>query len=244
MKEIETTAADDQFECTDDIRNANELPYLQKVVFDKPLNLDKGGVLNQVEIAFETYGTLNERRDNAILICHALSGDSHVARHDDEDDPGWWDTLIGPGKAVDTNRYFVICPNTLGGCRGSTGPESINPETGQPYGADFPLITIADIVTAQCRLIDHLGIQQMRAVIGGSVGGYMTLDWATRFPERTAGAVAIATSAHLTPQALAFDVVGRNAILSDPEFYDGEYAKKESAPQVGLAIARMLAHIT
>ena len=144
-------------------------------------------------VAFETYGSLNTARDNAVLVCHALSGDSHVARHDERDEPGWWDILIGPGKAVDTDRCFVICPNILGGCRGTTGPNSINPETGERYGGDFPIVTVEDIVRVQAMLIDHLGIDRLLAVLGGSLGGQMTLTWATAHPERLAGAVAVAT---------------------------------------------------
>ena len=147
----------DLFESSDSIRSGKPLKYAQSVTFAEPLDLELGGRLSRVTVAFETYGNLNARRDNAVLVCHALSGDSHVARHDDADDPGWWDVLIGPGKGIDTDRYFVICPNSLGGCRGSTGPNSINPETGRRYGTDFPSITVGDIVEAQRRLIDHLG---------------------------------------------------------------------------------------
>jgi homoserine O-acetyltransferase/O-succinyltransferase len=179
-----------------------------------------------------------------VLICHALSGDSHVARHDTADDPGWWDIFVGPGKSIDTDRYFVLCPNILGGCRGTTGPNSVNPETSRPYGADFPVITVGDMVQVQRLLLDHLGIERLRAVVGGSLGGHMALDWATRFPNRVAGVIAIATSARLTSQALAFDVVGRNAILRDPAYQDGEYYGNGPGPAVGLSLARMLGHIT
>jgi homoserine O-acetyltransferase len=234
----------DLFESSDSIRSGKPLKFAQCVTFSEPLELERGGRLPQATIAFETYGQLNANRDNAVLVCHALSGDSHVARHDETDDPGWWDVLIGPGKCIDTDRYFVICPNTLGGCRGSTGPNSLNPETGRRYGTDFPVITVGDIVEAQRRLIDELGIERLRAVVGGSLGGHSALAWATRYPDRLAGTVALATSPRLTSQALAFDVVGRNAILSDPEYRSGQYYDQGQGPIVGLAIARMLGHIT
>ena len=232
------------FDSSDSVRSGRPLKYAQSVTFREPLKLELGGMLPEVTVAFETYGQLNPRRDNAVLMCHALSGDSHVAAHDAEDDPGWWDILVGPGKAVDTNRYFVVCPNILGGCRGTTGPNSINPATGQPYATDFPVITVGDIVEVQRRLIDHLGIDRLLAVVGGSLGGHMVMTWATRLAERVAGAVAIATSPRLTSQALAFDVVGRNAILRDPEYHKGRYYDRGHGPTVGLAIARMLGHIT
>ncbi|MGA2035245.1 MAG: homoserine O-acetyltransferase, partial [Thermoguttaceae bacterium] len=194
--------------------------------------------------AFETYGQLSARRDNAVLVCHALSGDSHVARHDAGDAPGWWDQVVGPGLAIDTDKYFVVCPNILGSCRGTTGPNSIDPVTGRPYGAEFPVITVGDMVQVQERLLDHLGIGRLRAVVGGSLGGHMALVWATRFPERVAGTIALATSPRLTSQALAFDVVGRNAILRDPCYQDGQYYGTSTGPAVGLSLARMLGHIT
>jgi homoserine O-acetyltransferase len=232
------------FESSDSDRHARQLAHAQYVTFDEPFPLECGGCLPSVTVAYETYGRLSPERDNAVLICHAISGDSHVARHHEQDDAGWWDIAVGPGKAIDTNHYFVICPNVLGGCRGTTGPNSTNPATGQAYGPDFPLITIGDIVNLQRCLTDHLGINRLLAVIGGSLGGYMALDWATRYPDRMAGAAAIATSARLTSQALAFDVVGRNAILQDPDYQDGRYYDHGPGPHVGLAIARMLGHIT
>ena len=201
-------------------------------------------MLPRVTVAYETYGRLAPNRDNAVLICHALSGDSHVARHDSADDPGWWDLVVGPGKAIDTDQYLVICPNILGGCRGTTGPNSTNPETGRPYGPDFPVVTVGDMVQIQRRLIDHLGIPRLLGVVGGSLGGHMALDWSTRFPERVEGTALIACSARLTSQALAFDIVGRNAILRDPLYQAGQYYDQGLGPQVGLAIARMLGHIT
>ncbi len=210
----------------------------------EPLKLELDGKLEGVTVAYETYGKLNAARDNAVLICHAISGDSHVAQHDSEDDPGWWDIMVGPGKCIDTECYFVICPNLLGGCRGTTGPGSVNPATGKPYGRDFPTVTVGDMVEVQRRLLDHLGIEQLVAVVGGSLGGHQALTWATRFPERVRGVVALATSARLTSQALAFDVVGRNAILRDPHFHGGQYYDRPQGPRVGLALARMIGHIT
>ncbi|MCL2117887.1 MAG: homoserine O-acetyltransferase [Planctomycetaceae bacterium] len=235
---------DDLFESSDSVRSAHELKYAQRVTFDEPLRLECGSELPEVTVVYETYGQLNDRRDNAVFVCHAISGDSHVARHDESDDPGWWDIAVGPGKVIDTDRYFVICANSLGGCRGTTGPDSINPKTGRPYDMDFPKISIGDIVEVQQRLVDYLGISRLLAVIGGSLGGLMTLDWTARFPDRMAGAVVIAASARLTSQALAFDIVARNAITNDPRFYGGQYYDKEQGPVVGLAIARMLGHIT
>jgi homoserine O-acetyltransferase len=232
------------FESSDSVRHAKPLKYAQHATFDGPFHLERGRHLPSVTVAYETYGTLNPARDNAVLICHAISGDSHVAQHDEQDDPGWWDIAIGPGKAIDTNRYFVICPNVLGGCRGTTGPNSLNPATGRAYGPDFPLITIGDIVKLQKQLVNHLGIERLRAVVGGSLGGHMALTWATRYPEELAGCAAIATSPRLTSQALAFDVVSRNAILHDPGYHAGRYYDHGAGPKVGLAIARMLGHIT
>ena len=209
-----------------------------------PLELEGGDVLARVSITYETWGTLSADRSNAVLVCHALSGDSHAAKHHDDDDPGWWDVLLGPGKHLDTDRYFVICANVLGGCRGSTGPNSFHPETGELYGADFPPVTIGDMVETQRQLIDHLGIDRLRAVIGGSLGGHQALAWGAAHPDRTGAVVAVATSPRLTAQAIAFDVVGRNAILRDPRFAGGRYAESDEKPEVGLALARMLGHIT
>jgi homoserine O-acetyltransferase len=236
--------AKDIFESSDTIRTAQPLRHAQSVTLDEPLGLESGGTLPGVTVAFETYGKLNQAGDNAILICHAISGDSHVARHDDADDPGWWDILVGPGKPVDTNRFFVVCPNLLGGCRGTTGPGSLNPATGKPFGADFPTITIGDMVEVERRLLDKLGINQLVAVIGGSIGGHQVLTWATRHPDRLRGAVVLASSPRLTSQALAFDVVGRNAIRRDPHYHGGQYYDKPHGPAVGLALARMIGHIT
>jgi homoserine O-acetyltransferase len=231
-------------ESSDSARHARPLRYAQSVKLDQPLELELGGRLAGVTVAYETYGQLNPARGNAILVCHAISGDSHVARHDEQDDPGWWDIMVGPGKPIDTDRFFVICPNLLGGCRGTTGPGSTNPATGKPYGRDFPTVTVGDMVGAQRRLLDHLGIVQLLAVVGGSLGGHQALTWAARFPERVQGVVPVATSPRLTSQALAFDVVGRNAIRRDPAYRGGQYYGEKRTPEVGLAIARMIGHIT
>lgn len=234
----------DSFDSTDSIRSGTPLKYLKTVVFDAPFKMRLGGELSGMVCAYETYGTLNAEASNAVLICHAISGDSHVARHEPDDDPGWWDTLVGPGKAVDTDTHFVVCPNILGGCRGSTGPESIDPKTGKPYGPSFPDVTVEDMVDVQAMLLDHLGIKKLAAVIGGSLGGHQAIAWATRYPERVAACCPIATSARLSSQALAFDVVARNAIQTDPAFHDGQYYDQPTRPDTGLAIARMLGHIT
>jgi homoserine O-acetyltransferase len=232
------------FESSDTTRHAKPLRYARSARLDQPLQLELGGQLAGVTVAYETYGELNAARDNAILVCHAISGDSHVARHDEQDDPGWWDIVVGPGKAIDTSRFFVLCPNLLGSCRGTTGPGSLNPATGKPYGRDFPTITVGDMVEVQRRLLEHLGIGQLLAVVGGSLGGHQALTWATRHPDRVRGVVALATSVRLASQALAFDVVGRNAILRDPHFHGGQYYDRPQGPAVGLALARMIGHIT
>ncbi|GAB4189634.1 MAG: homoserine O-acetyltransferase [Phycisphaeraceae bacterium] len=234
----------DTFESTDDVRSGAPLKHLQSVTFDGPIRLKLGGELPEVVCAYETYGRLNDDASNAVLICHAISGDSHVARHDPDDDPGWWDAMVGPGKPIDTDRYFVICSNVLGGCRGTTGPGTIDPKTGRPYGPTFPDITVEDMVDVQARLLDHLKINRLAAVVGGSLGGHQALCWAMRYPDRIALCCAIATSARLTSQALAFDVVARNAIQTDPDFHAGQYYDKPTKPDTGLAIARMLGHIT
>jgi homoserine O-acetyltransferase len=232
------------FESSDTARHAKPLRYAQSLQLDGPLQLELGGCLPSVTVTYETYGTLNEAGDNAILICHAISGDSHVAKHAPDDDPGWWDVLIGPGKEIDTDRFFVVCPNLLGGCRGTTGPSSVNPATGQPYGRDFPTITLPDMVEVQYRLLQNLKIQRLHAVVGGSVGGHQALTWATRHPDYMRGIILLATSPRLTAQAVAFDVVGRNAILRDPHYHGGQYYERPNGPRVGLALARMIGHIT
>ncbi|HOF17932.1 MAG TPA: homoserine O-acetyltransferase [Phycisphaerae bacterium] len=236
--------SDELFLSSDSARAAVPLTHAQTAVFDQPLALELGGELPSVTVVYETYGKLNADRSNAVLICHALSGDSHVAAHNPADAPGWWDIAVGPGKCIDTDRYFVICPNVLGGCRGTTGPGSVNPATGRPWGQDFPTITVGDIVNVQRLLVERLGISRLLAVIGGSMGGHQALGWATRHSESVRGAIAVATSPRLTSQALAFDVVGRNAILRDANFRGGQYYDGGPIPAVGLAIARMLGHVT
>lgn len=239
-----TRSTDDLFGSTDDNRVVGPLKHAQYVTFEGQIPLELGSQLTDVRCAFETWGTLNEDASNAVLICHAVSGDSHAARHHPSDDPGWWDDLIGPGKPVDTNRFFVVCPNVLGGCRGTTGPGEINPETGQPFGADFPRITVGDMVTVQRMLADHLGIGRWHAIIGGSLGGHQAMAWVARYPDATNLCAVIASSARLTSQALGFDIIGRNAIQTDPNFHGGQYYDQPKSPNTGLAIARMLGHIT
>ena len=238
------TTADTFAASSDGARSARPLRQAKRLDLSAPFALERGGELPALTIVYETYGTLNEARDNAVLVCHALSGDSHVARHDEGDDPGWWDCLVGPGQHLDTRRFFVICANVLGGCRGTTGPDSIDPRTGAAYGPNFPDITMGDVVRSQAALIDHLGIERLRAVVGGSMGGMQAMLWATRLPQRVAAAVLLATAHRLNAQALAFDVVARNAIIRDPDFAGGAYYGREHGPEVGLAIARMLGHIT
>lgn len=209
------------------------------------LELECGRKLGPITLAYETYGKLNAGKSNAILVIHALTGDAHAAgRHSPSDrKPGWWDKMIGPGKAFDTDRYFVICSNCVGGCQGSTGPSSINPETGRPYGLEFPMVTIGDMVNAQKALIDHLGIEQLACVVGGSMGGMQVLQWATTYPDKMRLFIPIASTARLSPQAIAFDAVGRHAIMADPNWNKGNYYGANS-PSSGLSIARMVGHIT
>ena len=210
-----------------------------------PLPLDCGIELANVAVAYQTYGRLNESRSNAILVCHALTGDQFVAEtHPVTGKPGWWEQLVGPGKVIDTDRFFVICPNVLGGCMGTTGPDDVNPATGEVWGLDFPVITIADMVRAQERLVTHLGIERLFCVIGGSMGGMQVLEWASRFPERVFAAVPIATAARHSAQNIAFHEVGRQAITADPDWCEGAYSKFGRRPSRGLAVARMAAHIT
>lgn len=208
------------------------------------LLLESGKRLGPVILAYETYGHLNRERTNAILVLHALSADAHAAgHHKGGRDPGWWDAMIGPGKAFDTDRYFVICSNVIGGCKGSTGPSSVRPETGSPYGLHFPLITIRDMVEAQRRLIDHLGIESLLCVVGGSMGGMQTLQWVASYPERVRSAIPIATALKNSPQQIAFNEVVRQSIMADPTWRDGNYYD-DGQPEKGLAIARMIGHIT
>jgi homoserine O-acetyltransferase len=217
---------------------------VQYFTFDGPIKLGSGQKLGPVTIAYETWGTLNGDKSNAILIEHAFSGDSHAAgTYEGETTPGWWDDLIGPGKAFDTDKYFVICPNIIGGCRGSTGPASVEVTTGKPYGTKFPLITIADIVEAQRYLIDHLGIKKLLSVAGGSMGGMQALQWAASYPDRVRSAIPIATALKHSPQQIAFDEVGRQAVMADPNWQGGDYYGK-ALPDKGLAVARMVGHIT
>ena len=225
---------DEFLQSTDGQRSANQLTHLQLAHFKDPLMLERGGALPEFRVAYETYGELNEDHSNAVLICHAISGDSHVASHGPDDDPGWWEELVGSGRAIDTDKLFVICSNVLGGCRGTTGPGDYPPDSRRPYGADFPAITLGDMVDAQVRLIDSLGIERLAAVMGGSLGGHQTLVWATRYPNRVATAAVIASSARLTSQALAFDVVARNAIRTDPAYAEGQYYEQEEKPEKGL----------
>jgi len=209
------------------------------------LQLDCGQALSPYTIAYQTYGRLNADKSNAILICHALTGDQHVANiHPITGKPGWWETLVGPGRPIDTDRFFVICSNILGGCLGSTGPSSINPATGKVWGLDFPVITIGDMVDAQVALIDSLGIRQLFSVVGGSMGGMQVLEWAARHKERVATAIPIATAAWHSSQNIAFHEVGRQAVMADPDWSKGAYAETGIVPKRGLAVARMAAHIT
>ncbi len=211
----------------------------------EPLKLDCEQELAPFAVAYQTYGTLNAEKSNAILICHALTGDQHVHnRHPVTGKEGWWDTLVGPGKPVDTNRFFVICSNILGGCMGTTGPASFNPATRRPYGLDFPVITIADMVRAQVRLVDHLGIKQLFSVIGGSMGGMQVLEWAASYKDRLLTAIPIATAATHSAQNIAFHEVGRQAVMADPNWREGNYHAFATRPSAGLAVARMAAHIT
>ena len=218
----------------------------QRATFDTPLVFRSGAVLLRYELVYETYGKLNAGKSNAILICHALSGHHHVAGYyaDDPNNIGWWDNMIGPGKPIDTDKFFVIGLNNLGGCHGSTGPSSIDPETGQPYGANFPVITVEDWVASQARLADLLGIRQFAAVIGGSLGGMQALQWSLTFPERVRHVLAIAAAPHLTAQNIAFNDVARSAILGDPDFHGGNFYQHKVVPTRGLRLARMLGHIT
>ncbi|MBU0650931.1 homoserine O-acetyltransferase [bacterium] len=212
---------------------------------DKELVLDSGKKLGSITVAYETYGSLNSSKDNVIVVLHALSGDAHAAGKHSKDDKkfGWWDDMIGPGRALDTNKYFVVCSNFLGGCSGTTGPNSINPQTNKPYGLKFPVITISDMTRVQKALLDYLGVKKVLNVIGGSMGGMQAMDWIIQYPDMVKSAIVIAAAARLSAEAIAFDAVGRNAIMSDPNWNNGDYYDKE-VPGSGLAIARMIGHIT
>jgi homoserine O-acetyltransferase len=224
-----------------------ELHLLKQTIhFVEPLPLQSGTSIENYDLVVETYGQLNPKASNAILICHALNASHHVAgiNPDDPSDIGWWDNMVGPNKPIDTNRFFVIGVNNLGSCFGSTGPMSINPKTNLPYGASFPVLTVEDWVNAQVRLADRLGIKQFAAVMGGSLGGMQAMSWATQYPERIAHCVVIASTPKLSAQNIAFNEVARNAILSDPDFHGGDYYKHGVVPKSGLRLARMVGHIT
>jgi homoserine O-acetyltransferase len=212
---------------------------------DTPIRLDCGVELGPITVGYQTYGTLNADKSNAILICHALTGDQYVADpHPITGKPGWWSDLVGPGRLFDTDRYFLICSNVLGGCMGTTGPRDVNPATGKAWGQDFPVITIGDMVKVQARLVDHFGIDQLFCVVGGSMGGMQVLEWCASRPERVFSAIPIATAARHSAQNIAFNEVGRQAIIADPDWRDGRYLDFDTKPRRGLAVARMAAHIT
>jgi homoserine O-acetyltransferase/O-succinyltransferase len=215
-------------------------------VCDHPFVLQCGATLPRFELVYETYGQLNASRSNGVLVCHALSGHHHAAGYHDLDDrkPGWWDTCIGPGKPIDTKRFFVVSPNNLGGCHGSTGPISTNPDTGAPYGPDFPTVTVRDWVHSQAMLADHLGIERFAAVIGGSLGGMQAMQWSTDYPDRLRAAVLIACASRLSAQNIAFNEIARQAITSDPQFQRGHYRANGANPDLGLMLARMVGHVT
>jgi len=220
-------------------------PQSHIVHFNEKLPLDCGSGLEQFSIAYQTYGELNAAKTNLVLVCHALTGDQHVANlHPVTGKPGWWETMVGPGKPIDTNRYFVLCANVLGGCMGSTGPASINPKTGKPWGLEFPVTTIRDMVRAQARLLDHLGIADVLCVLGGSMGGMQVLEWAASYKDRVFSAVPIACSARHSSQNIAFHEVGRQAVMADSDWCQGRYLEEGKNPRKGLAVARMAAHIT
>lgn len=231
---------------TENSKNAG-IVETKHFTFAKPpneLTLESGAKFGPITLSYETYGTLNNEKSNAILVVHALSGDAHAAGfHEGDKNPGWWDVMIGPDKGLDTEKYFIICSNVIGGCKGSTGPSSINPKTNKPYGLDFPIITIKDMIDAQCQLIDHLGIERLLTVIGGSMGGMQVLQWMASYPNRIRSAIPIATTMKHAPQQIAFNEVGRQAIMADPNWKNGNYYGG-LPPAGGLAVARMIGHIT
>lgn len=227
--------------------------YRQLFSAEQPLVLESGETLGPITVAYETYGELSPQKDNAIFVCHALTGDAHLAgRHSPEDrKPGWWDEFVGPGRGLDTSKYFIICANVLGGCQGTTGPISINPQTGRPYGLSFPFLTVGDMVSVHQELVKSLEIDKLLAVVGGSLGGMQVLQWAAAFPDAMRAVVCLAAAARLSAQGIAFNAVGRRAIQVDPNFHDGNYYSAdgprkygEEGPKTGLALARMVAHIT
>lgn len=227
----------------DEINNPSS--KVMRFGMDAPLQLDEGTELAPWQIAYETYGKLNADKSNAILVCHALTGDQYVASPNPiTGKPGWWNLMVGPGKPVDTDRFFVICANVLGGCLGTTGPASTNPETGKPYGLNMPIVTIGDMVRSQLRLVEALGIETLFAVVGGSMGGMQVLQWAAAYPDKVFAAVPIATAARHSSQNIAFHEVGRQAVMADPNWHNGDYASYKQRPTKGLAVARMAAHIT
>jgi homoserine O-acetyltransferase len=228
------------------VENSVGLVSPQRAHFPETLYLESGEALDGFELVYETYGELRADGSNAVLVCHALSGNHHAAGFHSEKDtkPGWWDTVIGPGKPIDTNRFFVVCPNNIGGCDGSTGPNSLCEATGEPWGSHFPQVTVADWVETQKRLAEHLNIQHWAAVIGGSLGGMQALEWSVRHPDWVSHCVAIAAAPGLTAQNIAFNEIARQAIFSDPEWHDGNYLKTASNPAQGMALARMVGHLT
>lgn len=228
------------------MNNSVGIVNAQRAIFDTPLTFKSGAVLPRYELMYETYGALNADKSNAVLICHALSGHHHVAGHyaDEPKNIGWWDNMIGPGKPLDTNKFFIIGLNNLGGCHGSTGPSSLNPLTGKPYGSSFPVVTVEDWVESQARLADQLGIRQFAAVVGGSLGGMQAMQWSLSYPERVRHVLAIASAPRLTAENIAFNDVARNAILTDPDFHGGDFYQHNVVPKRGLRLARMLGHIT
>ena len=232
------------YKSSDENRSNIFSSHIKKYKISENVTLSSGYQLNDCEIAYETYGNLNKEKNNAILVCHAISGDSHVAKHDEDDIDGWWDIFVGPGKYIDTNKFFVISSNVLGSCMGTTGPNQINMQTNKYWGADFPEISISDMVLVQAKLIKYLGIEKLMSVVGGSLGAYQAIEWGIQFPEKTESVVSLAGGPRLTSQSIAFDIIGRNAIRRDPNFYDGQYYDKKETPDTGLALARMLGHIT
>lgn len=222
-----------------------EIGNIMLVAEDKPLRLDCGQEISNFPVAYQTYGALNKEKTNAILVFHGLTGDQYLgSQHPVTGKPGWWEHILGPGQILDTDRYFIICADVLGGCMGSFGPKHINPETKKPYSLDFPVITIGDMVRAQKLLVEKLGIPQLLSVIGGSMGGMLALEWAAKYPECTYSAIPIATAARHTAQNIAFHEIGRQAIIADPDWCEGQYLNKKKFPSKGLAVARMTAHIT